>query len=176
MRPFVLTLSAFLLIAQPLRMSPEDRAKSFLIGTYLGDEMQPDGTNGTGTTMHHTYYVRTEDGTWSLVSYSDAADVLAHRVGITPVHFRAEHPILFDNLKHGEKFAFRAEPDRRLGATKTSYHVYVPRADDPKKEDKFDAEFMPSGPREPEPTDNVRAMCAAHRFSPEQEKQYCGNE
>jgi hypothetical protein len=165
-----------MLISQSARTLSEDRAKVFLIGTYLGDEMQPDGTNGTGSTLHRTYYVRTDDGTWSLVTYADGGDMLAHTLAVMPVHFRSERPNLLDTLKHGEKFAFRAEPDRRIGATKNSFHVYIPRADDPKKEDKFDADFTPITVPAQAPTDNVKAMCDAHRFTPDQEKQYCGNQ
>jgi hypothetical protein len=175
MRYAGLAFAAFLLVSQSVSVCPEDRAKIYLIGTYLGNEMQPDGTNGTGSTLHRTYYIRTDDGTWSLVSYSEAGDVLAHSMGWTPMHFRSERPNTLDSLRHGDKFAFRAESDHRLGATKTSFHVYIPRADDPKKEDKFDADFTPVAVPPPASTDNVRAMCDAHRFTPEQEKQYCGN-
>jgi imidazolonepropionase-like amidohydrolase len=98
-------------------------------------------------------------------------------MGLTTIHFRQERPNLLDNLKRGDRFAFRIEADHRIGATKTSFHAYVPRADDPRKEDKFDAEFTPIPAPDTTaaaPVDNVKAMCDAHRFSPEQEKQYCG--
>jgi hypothetical protein len=173
-----LVAAALLLIAQSVRVSSEDHTKVFLMGTYLGNEMQPDGADPNAAAMHRTYYVRTDEGTWALVSYTDPADSLVHNIGLAQVHFRSEKPNLLDSLKHGDKFAFRAEPDRRIGATKTSFHVYVPRADDPKKEDKFDADFtpIPAPVAAPAPTDNVKAMCEAHRFSPEQEKQYCASE
>ena len=178
MKRAALVLSALLLLTQPLHMLAADHAKDFVIGTYLGEEMQPDGTNGTSTTMHRTYFVRTNTGTWSLVCASDLADAMAQRVGLATVPFRKDHALLFDNLKHGDKFAFRSEPDRRIGASSTSYHVYIPRADEPKKEDKFDAEFTPVAPPLPEAAanDNIRAMCEEHRFSPDQERQYCGNQ
>jgi len=171
-----LAIAVVLLVSQPARTPSEDRGKVFLIGTYLGNEMQPDGTNGTGSALHRTYYIRTDDGTWSLVTYADGGDMLAHTLNMMPVHFRSERPNLLDGLKHGDKFAFRVEPDRRLGAGKNSFHVYIPRADDPKKEDKFDADFTPIAVPAQAPTDNVKAMCDAHRFTPEQEKQYCGNQ
>ena len=174
MKHTALLLVALLVAINPLRAVPEDRAKNFLIGMYLGDEMQSDGPSGSA--MHRTFYVRTDSGTWSLVTASDTVDAVARSVGIAQLPFRAPHPILFDNLKHGEKFAFRAEPDHRIGSSGTSYHVYVPRVDDPKKEDKYDAEFKPIAPPEPTSANNVKAMCDAHRFSGEQEKQYCGNE
>ena len=177
MRTACFAIAALLLLSQPARTPSEDRAKAFLIGTYLGDEMQPDGTNGTGSTLHRTYFIRTEDGTWSLVTFADGGDMLAHTLNMMPVHFRGGRPNLLDGLKHGDKFAFRAEPDHRIGAGRNSFHVYIPRADDPKKEDKFDADFTPIAlPAQAPPTDNVKAMCDAHRFTPEQEKQYCGNQ
>jgi hypothetical protein len=176
MRHTGLALAALLLVSQSARVSSEDRPKVFLVGTYLGNEMQPDGEDQNAAAMHRTYYVRTEEGTWSLVSYNEAADVIAHTLGWTPLHLKNEKPNTLDNLKHGDKFAFRVEADHRIGATKTSFHVYIPRADDPKKEDKFDADFTPiptPAAAAATPTDNVKAMCEAHRFSPEQEKQFC---
>jgi hypothetical protein len=105
------------------------------------------------------------------------ADTLTHNLGVLPARFRSEKTNLLDSLKHGEKFAFRIEPDRRIGATRNSFHVYIPRADDPRKEDKFDGELAPIAvASEPKPNDNVKALCDAHQFTPEQEKQYCGNQ
>ena len=175
MRFVCLTFAAFLLASQCVPSRAEDRAKIYMIGTYLGDEMKPDGTNGTGSTLHRTYFVRTDDGTWSLVFSSEAGDILSH-VRLNSSHSKNAGPNMLDSLKHGDKFAFRAESDRHAGAAKTVYHVYIPRADDPKKEDKFDAEFTPiQNPAAPAPKDNVKAMCDSHRFTPEQEQQYCGN-
>jgi len=178
MRYAGLALAAFLFISQPTRTPSEDRGKTFLIGTYLGYEMQDGDTNGTGATMHRTYYVRTDDGTWSLVSFAGAAAMMEHTNGWAPGHSKTEKSNLLDSLKHGEKFAFRVEPDHRIGATKNSYHVFIPQAEDPKKEDKFDAELtpIPNQDAAQPPTDNVKAMCDAHRFTPEQEKQYCASQ
>jgi hypothetical protein len=149
-----------------------------MMGTYLGNEMQPDGTNGTSSTLHRTYYVRTDDGTWSLVFAAETGDILSH-VRLSSSRHKNDQPNLLDSLKHGDKFAFRAESDHAKGATKTSYHVYIPRADDPKKEDKFDAEFTPTptpaAAPAPAPNDNIKAMCDSHRFTAEQERQFCGN-
>jgi hypothetical protein len=49
------------------------------------------------------------------------------------------------------------------------------RGDDPKKEDKFEGWFTPKNPpaEPPKPTNNIKAMCDAHRFSPDDEKKYC---
>ena len=48
----------------------------------------------------------------------------------------------------------------------------------PKKEDKFEGWFTPKNPPvgPPKPTDNIKAMCDAHRFSPDDEKKYCSEE
>ena len=61
------------------------------------------------------------------------------------------------------------------------FHVYsiihIPYADNPKKEVGFYAvNFIPNNPPPPPPapkTDNIKAMCDAHRLSPDQEKQFC---
>jgi hypothetical protein len=176
MRIVGIAVAALLLVSLSARTSAEDRPKVFLVGIYLGDEMQPDGDSENAAAMHRTYYVRTNEGTWSLVSYNEAADMMAHTLGWTPLHLKNEKANMLDGLKHGDKFAFRVEADHRIGATKTSFHAYIPRSDDPKKEDKFDAEFtpIPTPVAAPAPTDNVKAMCEAHRFSPDQERQYCG--
>jgi hypothetical protein len=177
MRRVGLFFAALLLVSQSGRVVSEDHAKVFLVGTYLGNEMQPDGDDQNAAAMHRTYYVRTDEGTWTLVSFSGVDNLISHSLSWSPIHPKGEHANTLDNLKHGDKFAFRVEADHRIGATKTSFHVYIPRADDPKKEDKFDAEFTPiptPAAAAPLQTDNVKAMCDAHRFSPEQEKQYCG--
>lgn len=177
MRHASLAIAALLLVSQAARVLPEDHTKVFLIGTYLGNEMQPDGAEQNAAAMHRTYYVRTEEGTWSLVSFSGVDDMLSHTLSWAPIHQKSERASSLDNLKRGDRFAFRIEADHRIGATRTSFHVYIPRADDPKKEDKFDAEFTPvptPAAAAPVQTDNVKAMCEAHRFSPDQEKQYCG--
>jgi hypothetical protein len=171
-----LALAALILVSQSVRIHSEDHPRIFLVGTYLGNEMRPDSPNPDSSGLHRTYYVRTDEGTWSLVSDSDAGDVLAHTVAWSPLRAREEHPTLLDSLKRWEKFAFRAEPDRRIGGTQNSYLVYIPRADDPQKEDRFDADFIPRPSPAPAPTDNVKAMCDTHRFTAEQEKQYCANQ
>jgi len=178
MRRAALAITALFLVSLSARVWPEDHTKVFLVGTYLGNEMQPDGDNQNAAAMHRTYYVRTDEGTWTLVSFSGVDDMISHTMSWAPIHMKNDRANLLDNMKHGDKFAFRVEADHRIGATKTSFHVYIPRVDDPKKEDKFDAEFTPiptpASAQAPAPTDNVKAMCEAHRFSPEQEQQYCG--
>jgi len=176
MRLAYFALATFLLMSQSLSMRSEDRAKVYMIGTYLGNETLPDSANSKESTPHHLYHVKTDDGTWSLVFSPGSVDILPH-VGWPPSHSKNIGPNLLDSLKDGDKFAFRAESEHRPGSAKTVYHVYIPRADDPKKEDRFDAEFTPvSTPATaPAPKDNVKAMCDSHLFTPEQESKYCGN-
>ena len=145
MRRAVLALAALILVSQSVRMPCEDRTSIVLTGTYLGDEMRPDNANPYSSPLHHTYYVRTAEGTWSLVSSSDVVDVVVARaVALTPGHLRSDRSNLLDSLKRWEKFTFRAEPDRRAGVAKNAFLVYIPRPDDPRKEDRFEASFTPS--------------------------------
>jgi len=167
-----IAFAALLLASQSVRVSPQDH-KSFLVGTYLGDEMRPDALY-SGSGLHRTYYVRTDGGTWSLVSDPDPMVVMAH--SLSPSHAKNGRPTTLDALKRFEEFAFRAEPDTRNGSLRNAFVVYVPRADDPKKEDRFDADFTPRDNPAHESANNVKAMCDARRFSPEQEKQYCANQ
>jgi hypothetical protein len=160
------------------------------IGILLGDRIQQDGTysssvycgEGTfytctgsaGFNAFRIYDVETDGGTWHLVTERQAGDVTVRSFGMTPTHIKGEKPNLLDSLKPGDRVAFHAEKDHRIGA-KGQFHVYVPRADDPKKEEKFEGWFTSKNPpvEPPKPTDNVKAMCDSHRFSPEDEKKYC---
>jgi hypothetical protein len=157
MRHAGLALAALLLVSQSVRIPSEDHASVSLVGTYLGNEMRPDNANPYSSPLRRTYYVRTEEGTWSLVSSSDVADVLmAHTLALAPGHARSDKSNLLDSLKRWEKFTFRAEPDRRTGVAKNAFLVYVPRADDPRKEDRFEADFTPSETHVSASADNVR--------------------
>jgi len=140
-----LVLAASLLVSQSVRMPSEDRGSVSLIGTYLGNELRPDNANPYSSPLRRTYYVRTEEGTWSLVSSSDVVDaVVARTMALAPGHARTDRSNLLDSLRRWEKFTFRAEPDRRAGVAKNAFLVYIPRADDPRKEDRFEADFTPS--------------------------------
>jgi hypothetical protein len=156
----------------------------------LGNQVQADGTYSsniycgegtfytcTGSAGFNTfriYDVQTDEGTWHLVTDRQANDVTARQLGLTPTHFKSEKPNLLDSLKPGDRVVFHTEKDHRIGA-KGHFHVFIPRADDPKKEEKFEGWFTSKNlPAEPlKPTDNIKAMCDAHRFSPEDEKKYC---
>jgi hypothetical protein len=145
MRHAGLVLLALLLVSQSVRMPSEDHASVLLTGTYLGNELRPDNANPYSSPLHRTYYVRTEEGTWSLVSSSEVADVVLTRtLALAPGHTKGDRSNLLDSLKRWERFSFRAEPDRRAGVAKNAFLVYVPRADDPRKEDRFEADFTPS--------------------------------
>lgn len=140
-----LALAALLLVSQSVRMPSEDRASILLTGTYLGNELRPDNENPYSSPLHRTYYVRTEEGTWSLVSSSDIADVLVSRtVAFASGRTMSDRSNLLDSLRRWEKFTFRAEPDRRTGVARNAFLVYIPRTDDPRKEDRFEADFTPS--------------------------------
>jgi hypothetical protein len=169
-------LGALLLVSQSVRMASEDRTSIMLVGTYLGNEMRPDGAAPDTSPLHRTYYVRTEEGTWSLVSSSDVVDVLARTLTTAPGHLRSDRPNLLDTLKRWEKFAFRAEPDRRIGVTRNSFVVYIPRTDDPGKADKFDADFVPNPAPGSASASNVDPACGEHPLTPGQEAQDCGNQ
>jgi len=148
MRNTGLALVALLLFSQSVRMPCEDRGSVSLTGTYLGAELRPDNANPYSSPLRRTYYVRTEEGTWSLVSSSDIVDVVVTRaVALAPGHARSDRSNLLDSLKRWEKFSFRAEPDRRSGVARNAFFVYVPRTDDPRKEDRFEADFTPSSAR-----------------------------
>lgn len=148
MRNAGLAFVALLLVSQSARMPSEDRGSVSLVGTYLGDEIRPDNANPYSSPLRHTYYVRTQEGTWSLVSSSDIVGVVVARaVALTPGHARGDKSNLLDSLKRWQKFSFRAEPDRRSGVAKNAFLVYIPRTDDPRKEDRFEADFTPSTTR-----------------------------
>lgn len=176
-----------------LPVNAQDRTPKYEIGSLLGNQVQPDGTYSsnvycgegtfytcTGSAGFNTfriYDVRTDDGTWHLVTSRQADDVTVRQLGMTPSHFKSEKPNLLDSLKPGDKVVFRTEKDHRIGA-KGQFHVFIPRADDPKKEDKFEGWFTPKNPpvEPPKPTDNIKAMCDAHRFSPDDEKKFCSQQ
>jgi hypothetical protein len=160
------------------------------IGSLLGNQAQADGTYSsniycgegtfytcTGSAGFNTiriYDVQTDDGTWHLVTDRQAGDATIRQLGQTPMHFKSEKANLLDSLRTGDKVVFRTQKDHRIGA-KGQFHVFIPRADDPKKEDKFEGWFTPKNlpVAPPKPTDNIKAMCDAHRFSPDDEKKYC---
>jgi hypothetical protein len=185
---FILVIMALFFAGMAIAQTAD---KQYQVGSYLGNQMLADGTytnnihcgsgedytctGSAGFNSFRGYYVRTDEGVWLLLTDRQSNDITARQMGMTPMHVKAEKPNLFDSLKPGDKVAFRIEKDHRLGA-KGSFHVFVPRADDPKKEEKFEGVLTPKSAPAAEarkPTDNIKAMCDAHRFSPDDEKKYC---
>lgn len=157
--------------------------KEYQVGVFLGNRILPDATytsevhcDGLGSctgsgglnALRH-YYVKTDEGTWDLVTEYQAESQSARSLGMSgPIHLRSEKPNLLDRLKPGDKFAFRAAKDHRIGAKKNYYHVYIPRADNPSKEDKFFGLRPNALPPEPvKPTNNIKALCDAGKLSGE---------
>ena len=68
---------------------------------------------------------------------------------------------------------FRIERHRKINGAEID--VFIPYADDPRKEAKFVGSFAPM--KQPHdlamPTDNVKAMCESGKLSPELQAQYC---
>lgn len=129
-----------------------DIKSEYQVGIFLGNEMQTDGSytnniscdSGPGYTCNgsagfnyfRVYFVKTDEGVWSFVTETQIGDVSVRTFGQTPTHFKREKSNLLDSLKPGDKVAFRITKDHRIGAGK-SMHVFVRRAEDPKKADKF---------------------------------------
>jgi hypothetical protein len=92
-----------------------------------------------------------------------------------PLHFKREKSNPLDLLKTGDAVLFRVVHRKTLIGGGYD-EIYIPFADNPNKEAKFEAWFDPKTnlPVKPAPvSDNVKAMCDAHKLSPELEKQYC---
>lgn len=164
--------------------------KDYQMGTYVRAHSVADGTitstiHGDGTTVAGGVYenrvtlytVKVADGMWRLETARQAGDSMMRGMGWTPAHIKSEKPNPLDFLKDGDRVLFRVERHKKIGGTETD--VFIPYADQPNKECKFIGTFIPAvlpgstAPRKP--TDNVRAMCEAHKLSPEQEKQFCND-
>lgn len=162
----------------------------YIKGTYLGNGPVPDGTytNGircgsglgpytcTGSAGFNSltfYYVRIEGGVWSLATVRQVVDTMMRRHEFTPMHLTREKPNLLDAMQPGTELLFRVEYHKKIGGTESD--VYIPRADNPAKEDKFVGLFVPkvAAPVPAQPTDNIKALCDSHKLSPELEAQYC---
>jgi hypothetical protein len=89
------------------------------------------------------------------------------------MHLHKEKPNLLDDMKPGGGLLFRIEYHKKLIRTETD--VYIPRADNPSKEDRFIGSFVPkvSPPVAVKPTDNIKALCDSHKLSPELEAKFC---
>jgi hypothetical protein len=159
-----------------------DKKKEYQVGSFMGDTVQADGTytsnvqclgdstvtckGSSGFNGYRVYFVKTDEGTWQFIPKVEADDSTFRQVmGQEPVHFKKEKPNLLENLKPGDKVAFRIERDHRLGGGKSCY-VFIPHADDPSKEDKFVGFIVePPKPVAPKSTNNVTALCDAGKLS-----------
>ena len=164
----------------------KDNSASYQIGTFVSSSVAADGTitntlHGDGTTVAGSVYenqlavytIKVPDGHWDLNTYTQNKDSMIRGMGMTPLHFKSEKGNPLDVLKGGERVLFRVEKHRLLNGVEIS--IYIPYADNPDKEFHFIGYFYPdSQPSQPQKaTDNVKAMCEAHKLSPELEKQYC---
>jgi hypothetical protein len=184
-------LLAPLLFLPPALSAHKEQPAKYQVGVFLGNEILPDGTYtsdiqcGSGPTYtctgtsgfngYRAYYVKTDEGTWKFVTKRQSDDATVRQFGQPALHFTKEKPNLLDALKPGDPVAFRATRDRRIGAGK-SMHIFIPRADNPKKEEEFEGTLIPGGqPSAPvNPTDNVKALCASGQLSSAAQEKYCG--
>jgi len=164
----------------------KDHSDDYKIGTFVSATAAADGTitstlHGNGTTVAGgvyenyvaVYRIKVEDGSWTLETCTQAADSMLRNWGITPAHWKSEKANPLDSLKNGDRVLFRVEQHKKIGGTETD--IYIPYADKPNKEFLFIGTFHPNVvPQQAQkPSDNVKAMCNAHKLSPELEKQYC---
>lgn len=179
--------AALLLLTFVPCFAKKDKSNDYQLGTYVSTDLFNDGTltdttRGDGTTIagnvhaNHVieYKIKVDDGTWYVVTMTQAVDSTMRNLGTTPFHLKAEKLNLLDFLKNGEKVMFRLERHRKIGGTETD--MYIPFADRPDKEVEFVARFVPDvtpTPTSTKPTDNVKAMCNSGRLSPELQKRYC---
>ncbi|HET9743764.1 MAG TPA: hypothetical protein VFQ00_13525 [Terriglobales bacterium] len=132
----------------------KDKSNDYQMGTFVKATAVRDGTitstiRGDGTTVagdvyrNHVgiYLIRVANRTWYLETERQAGDSMLRNLGQTPTHFKSEKPNPLDSLKNGDKVLFRLERHRKLNGTETD--VYIPFADNPKKEAKFVASFVP---------------------------------
>jgi len=175
----------------------KDKSGQYQQGTYIAANLAADGTTtdnitcGDGTiggtvcsggvkvNTVTIYRVRVDDGVWSLETDRQATDAMMRRmINDQPLHFKREKENPLDFLRNGDKVLFRVERHKKIGGTEID--IFIPFADKPDKEAKFIASFIPfvprSAPARPtRPTDNVQAMCNAHKLSPELEKKFCSS-
>jgi hypothetical protein len=171
-------LVLFLAVGVSLSVRADDKKKDYQVGIFMGSELVPDGTftnniscpDGTTCTGSagfngvRVYSIRTDDGLYRLETLDEANDSGMRKLGMTPQHLFKEKTNLLDALKIGDKVAIRVKIYKGLfGIT---YNVYVPGADNPKKEDRFLARFISNNPppKPVKPTDNIKALCDAGKL------------
>jgi hypothetical protein len=164
----------------------KDHSNDYQAGTFISATAVADGTitdtlHGDGTTIagnvyaNHVgvYRIKVADGTWFVTTLSQTQDSMLRGMGMTPEHFKSEKANPLDGLKNGDKVLFRLHDRRYLNGKFTL--MAIPYADNPNKEVEFSTRFESDvAPSKPEkPTDNVKAMCDAHKLSAELEKLLC---
>jgi hypothetical protein len=183
-------LATVLLITLTIATLPayakKDNSAAYQMGTFVSSSAADDGTitntlHGDGTTVagsvyenHVTVYtIKVADGHWNLNTYTQNKDSMIRGMGMTPMHFKSEKNNPLDALKSGERVLFRVEKHHLLNGVEIS--IYIPYADNPDKEFHFIGYFYPDAvlSKPQKASDNVKAMCDAHKLSPELEKQYC---
>jgi hypothetical protein len=168
-----------------------DKSNHYQLGIYISANAVADNTS-TNTTRCNTdvgstvcsggvrfnqviiYQIQAHDGVWQLETYRQAEDSMARsKLGFEPTHLKSDKANPLDLLENGDKVLFRVEEHRRLLGVETD--ILIPFADNPNKEAKFIGTFVPAVVPEQAkpPSDNVRAMCDAHKLSPDLEKQLC---
>lgn len=182
--------TAFALALPILVAASADAQKAkhgYQLGTFVGQDSVADGTltdtvHGDGTTIAGDVYsnavkiytVKAQDGVWTLETEREASDSMMRRMGMTPENFKSERPNPLDALKNGDRLLFRVEQHHKIGGVESD--LFIPSADNPDKETKFIGTFVSNSPPasvNAKPSDNVKAMCDAHKLTPEQEKQFC---
>jgi hypothetical protein len=178
--------AALLLLALVPSFAQKDKSKDYQVGIFVSAAAVSDGTitntlHGDGTTVagdvytNHVgvYAIKVDDGTWFVETTRQALDSKMRGWGMTPSHLTSEKPNPLDFLKNGDKVMFRLEKHKKIGGTETD--MYIPFADNPKKEVAFVTRFEPNAPpQQPtKPTDNVKAMCESGRLSAALQKKYC---
>jgi hypothetical protein len=182
---FILILASFPAVAQ---QSKKNKSDTYQLGSYLGFENVADGTmtdnfhcgspslgpttcsGGARLNGVAVYQIQVADGVWHVETMRQSMDTTMRQIGMTPSHFKAEKENPLDLLKIDDKVIFRVEKVRK------NTFVFVPFANNPNKEERFIGFFHPSAvpAAQPKPpSDNVKAMCEAHKLSPELEKQLC---
>jgi hypothetical protein len=183
----LMNLVALALTLVSMAAFPKDKPKDYQVGvleiqTAVADGTITDTLHGDGTTVAGNVYanylkqyrIKVEGGTYVVVPLDEAQDSMLRSMGMTPLHFKKEKDNPLDVLKSGDKVMFRLYEHHYVNGKRTE--MAIPYADNPNKEFKFVATFVPNvAPIAPEkPTDNVRAMCASGKLTADQQKQFCG--
>lgn len=183
-RALLICSSCAILAECTTMMATDDKSNQYQQGTYITANLAADGTTtnnitcgngGIGGTVCSggvnvnavtIYKIKVDDGVWSLETDRQATDAAMRRVlNSEPVHFKKEKPNPLDFLKNGDRVLFRMERHKKIAGTEID--IFIPFADKPDKEAKFIASLASSTtPTQPiRPSDNVEAMCNAHRLS-----------